>query len=85
VENGRKETMRIIDEQFEHALLHTKVRLMVFDDPKSGYLVLEDWDGTNPVRKTVGAFDSKDAALAKVSAREAELDRQRFMRVTAES
>jgi hypothetical protein len=78
--------MQILDEQFVHSLLATPVRLMVFDDSQGHFLVLEDWDGpTTPVRKTVGSFDTREAALARVSEREVELRDQRFTRTAAES
>jgi hypothetical protein len=74
--------MRILDEEYVHSTLATRVRLQVFEQPEGGFLVLEEWNGTaSPVFKTLGLFDTKQAALARVEARDAELRRQRFTRI----
>jgi len=68
-------------EEFVHPTQASRVRLRVFPEASGGFLVLEEWLGTSPVRHTLGLFDTQDSATARVQARETQLLAQRYQRV----
>ena len=72
--------MRILDEAYSKPNQASGVRLMVFDQP-GGALALEQWTGPSNVIKTLGFFDSREAARARVEHRASELVERGFARV----
>jgi hypothetical protein len=72
--------MRILDEVYAKPSQASGVRLMVFERP-GGALALEEWTGPSNVIKTLGLFESREAARARVEQRARELAGQGFARV----
>ena len=72
--------MRILDEVYSKPSQASGVRLMVFERP-GGALALEEWTGPQNVIKTLGLFESREAARARVEQRARELAEQGFARV----
>jgi hypothetical protein len=85
--------MRVFQEEFEHPALASRVRVNVFqmDAPpageptpasaelrRPGFLVTEDWEGTVRVTKTLGFYDTREAALERARARVRDLEARRF-------
>jgi hypothetical protein len=68
-------------EEFVHPTQASRVRLRVFPEPSGGFLVLEEWLGTSPVRRTLGLFDTQDSATERVRLRATQLLAQRYQRV----
>jgi hypothetical protein len=68
-------------DEFIHPTQASRVRLRVFPEPSGGFLVLEEWSGTSPVRHTLGLFDTQDSAAERVRSRETQLLAQRYQRV----
>jgi hypothetical protein len=73
--------MRIFDATYQHPAQASRVRLRVFAPPDGSCLALEAWEGASTVIKTLGLFDDRDAAVARVGEREAELRHEGFSRV----
>jgi hypothetical protein len=74
--------MRILQESFEHPTQASRVRLTVFEQPE-GYLVTEERIGTVTVVATLGLFDEREAALARVRTRVGDLQAQRYRPVAS--
>jgi hypothetical protein len=72
--------MRILDEVYSKPSQASGVRLMVFDRP-GGVLALEEWTGPSSVIKTLGLFESRESARARVELRARELVELGFARV----
>jgi len=70
-------------EEFEHPTQASRVRLNVYEQPEGGYLVTEDRIGTVTVVATLGAYDDREAAVARAAARADELRRQRYRALTS--
>jgi hypothetical protein len=73
--------VRILREEYENAVWARRIALLVFQLP-AGFLVTEERDGASRVVATLGAFDTREAALDTVRARGAELTRQRYRPVS---
>lgn len=69
--------MRILEEACRHPLRGDGITLRVFQR-EGGYLAMESRDGTVTVFATLGLFDAREAALARVTARGQELKRQGY-------
>lgn len=74
--------MRIHEEEFEHPVQASRVRLRVFEQPE-GYLVTEERIGTVTVVATLGLFADRQAALGRVAARVRDLEAQRYRAVAS--
>ncbi len=57
------------------------VALSAFAPPRGGYLVTEERRGTTTVFSTLGLFDTREAAAARVRERAHELAGQGYRRV----
>ena len=73
--------MRVLYEQYAHPTQASVAGLSVFAQPEGGYLVTEERRGTTAVFSTLGLFDSREAATARVRERAAELEGQRYRRI----
>jgi hypothetical protein len=73
---------RILREEYENPVWGRRVAVSVFQVP-GGFLVTEDRDGSSTVVATLGAFPTREAALAGARARGEELKRQRFRPASA--
>jgi hypothetical protein len=86
----------ILSETFEHPTQASLVRMNVYEEPPTpnspgidtpttggGYLVTEERIGTTKVIATLGFFDHKDDALARVGRRIEELKSQLYRPVPA--
>jgi hypothetical protein len=69
--------MMLLQEELEHPTQASGVRLRVFERPE-GFLVTEERTGTATVFATLGVFESREAAEARVRERVEELARQRY-------
>ncbi|HET8643935.1 MAG TPA: hypothetical protein VFO85_00515 [Vicinamibacteria bacterium] len=83
--------MRVHQEEYEHPTQASLVRLAVFEQKpasnegvpglmprESGFLLTEERLGSSKVVATLGAFDSREAALAAAGSRAEALRRQRY-------
>jgi hypothetical protein len=84
--------MKIRTAEFEHPTQASRLRLSVFEHPKDspvsgmpqgGFLVLEERLGASKMAATLGAFASRDEALALMDQRMAELQAQRWTTTSA--
>jgi hypothetical protein len=75
--------MRILHEEYAHPTQATTVGLSVFESRDGGYLVTEERRGTATVYRTLGVFDTREAATARVRERSRELGAQRYRRAGA--
>jgi hypothetical protein len=75
--------MRILHEEYVHPTQASVVALSVFESRDSGYLVTEERRGTAVVYRTLGVFDTREAATARVRERARELEGQRYRRADA--
>jgi hypothetical protein len=74
--------VRVHEEEFEHPVQASRVRLRVFEQPE-GYLVTEERIGTVTVVATLGLFEGREAALGRVAARASDLQAQRYRTVAS--
>jgi hypothetical protein len=74
--------VRIHEEQFEHPVQASRVRLRVFEQPE-GYLVTEERIGTTTVVATLGSFSERDVALGRVADRVRDLEAQQYRAVAS--
>lgn len=84
--------MRIHLEDLEHPTQPSRIRLAVFDQtgatspvagmPAQGFLVTEERAGTVKVVATLGAYATREDALARVRRRAEELARQNYRPVS---
>jgi hypothetical protein len=65
-------------EELQHPVQASRVRLTVYEQTDGGWLATEDRIGTLTVVATLGAFDSREAALAAAESRADVLRRQRY-------
>jgi len=72
----------LLEEELSHPTQASRVRLRVFEQD-GGFLVTEERIGTTTVFKTLGLFDARPAAEARLRARVDELSRQRYRRAPA--
>jgi hypothetical protein len=71
--------VKVFEEEYAHPTQASRVRLKVFkQDEGGGWLVTEEWAGTTTVVKTLGLYDTREAALARALERSEQLARQRF-------
>jgi hypothetical protein len=73
--------MTILQEEYASPLDPTRVFLKVYEQPDGAYLVTEERQGTTTVIATLGAFDSREAAIALARRRGAQLEERRYTRV----
>jgi len=72
--------MKVLEVSYAHPLRSDRVWLSVFArDP--AFLVTEARDGSAIVFKTLGLFDSREAALGRAEARGQELVRQGYRKL----
>jgi hypothetical protein len=69
--------MQLLQEEFRHPTQASLVRLRVFQQP-GGFLVTEENQGAATVVRTLGLFDVREQAEARVRDRAAQLATQRF-------
>ena len=72
--------MRILHEEYAHPTQASAVALSVFESRDGGYLVTEGRRGTATVYRTLGVFDTREAANTRVRERARELEAQRYRR-----
>jgi len=72
--------MRILHEQYAHPTQASIVALSVFESRDGGFLVTEERRGTATVYRTLGVFDTREGASARVRERARELEAQRYRR-----
>ncbi len=72
--------MKLLQEEFEHPTQVSRVRLRIFQLPE-GFLVTEERQGSTTVFSTLGLFDRREAAEARVRDRAAQLAAQRYRKV----
>lgn len=81
--------MRVASEEFEHPNQASRLILSVFEQAAggssvnglpadAGFLVTEEWLGSTKVVKTLGFFESREAALSRMRSRAGELQLQRY-------
>lgn len=70
--------MTLATREFAHPTQASRVRLNVYQPETGGFLVTEERDGTRTVVATLGLYDSKEAALARVEERARALEAQRY-------
>jgi hypothetical protein len=73
--------MTILQEEYVSPVDPTRVFLKVYEQPDGTYLVTEDRQGTTTVVATLGAFDSREAALALARERGVQLEKRRYTQV----
>ncbi|HSB61963.1 MAG TPA: hypothetical protein VLI67_09600 [Vicinamibacteria bacterium] len=69
--------MKLLQEEFEHPTQASLVRLRVFPQGP-GFLATEERQGASTVYRTLGLFDTREAAEARVRARAGQLQAQRY-------
>jgi hypothetical protein len=74
--------MVLLHEEYESFLDPSRAVLKVYGPPAGPFLVTEERRGTTTVVATLGAFDTRDAALARARARGRELEARRYTRVS---
>jgi hypothetical protein len=72
--------MKLLQEEFAHPTQASLVRLRVFQQP-DGFLVTEEHQGASTVFRTLGVFDTREAAEASLRSRAGQLAAQRYNRV----
>jgi hypothetical protein len=72
--------MKLLEEEFKHPTEASLVRLRVFQQP-GGFLATEEHRGAATVYRTLGLFDTRQAAEDCVRARMAQLGTQRYQKV----
>jgi len=70
--------MTILQEEYASPLDPTRVFLKAYELPEGGTLVTEERQGTTTVIATLGAFDSREEAIARARARGAQLEERRY-------
>ena len=75
--------MSVYQEEYRHPTQASGVRLSLFEEAKNRYLVTESRSGTQTVIATLGAFATREDALARVRERGQELARQRYALVAS--
>jgi hypothetical protein len=70
--------MSAYTEEYRHPTQASQVRLSLFEEPDGHYLVTESRSGTATVFATLGLFDRREEALARMQRRGEELGRQRY-------
>jgi hypothetical protein len=75
--------MKLLQEEFEHPTQVSRARLRIFQLPE-GFLVTEERQGATTVFSTLGLFDHREAAEARVRDRAAQLAAQRYRKVQPE-
>lgn len=86
--------MPVLEERYEHPTQASRVRLAVFERPPGpnppgidtpseggGYLVTEERIGTVTVVATLGFYDAREAAVARLRERARDLERQLYRAV----
>jgi hypothetical protein len=68
----------VYEEEYRHPTQASIVRLSLFDEAPGRYLVTESRSGPQTVIATLGAFEKREDALAKVKERGQQLSRQRY-------
>jgi len=74
--------MIVAQEELVHPTQPSRVRLRVFSQA-GGFLVTEERIGTATVYRSLGVFDSQEAAAARLRERARELAAQRYAAVPA--
>jgi len=69
--------MMLLQEEFEHPTQVSRVRLRIFQLP-AGLLVTEERQGVTTVFSTLGLYDRRETADARVRERAAQLEAQRY-------
>jgi len=75
--------MIVVQEELVHPTQPSRVRLRVFAQEGGGFLVTEERVGTRTVYSSLGVFDSREAAEARLRERARELATQRYDPVPA--
>jgi hypothetical protein len=70
--------MSVYSEEYRHPTQASQVRLSLFDEPGQKFLVTESRSGTQTVFATLGLYDRREDALARIRDRGLELGRQRY-------
>lgn len=72
--------MKLLEEEFRHPTEASLVRLRVFQQP-GGFLATEEHRGAATVYRTLGLFDTRQAAEDRVRERVTQLGTQRYRKV----
>jgi hypothetical protein len=75
--------MSVTFREFVHPHQASRVRLRVYEPETGGFLLTEERLGAWKVVSTLGLFDKREEAAARLEARAAELERQRYSPATA--
>ncbi|HWX23809.1 MAG TPA: hypothetical protein VN083_02150 [Vicinamibacteria bacterium] len=70
--------MSVYAEEYRHPTQASLVRLSLFEEPDGHSLVTESRSGPSTVIATLGAYESREEALARIRQRGEELGRQRY-------
>jgi hypothetical protein len=70
--------MTLYTQVFTHPTQAGRVRLRIYQPETGGFLVTEERQGSTTVVTTLGLFDSREAAQARVEERSRSLARQRY-------
>jgi hypothetical protein len=70
--------MALVTREFVHPTQASRVRLRVYQPETGGFLVAEEREGARTVVATLGLYDSKEAALARIEERSRALEAQRY-------
>jgi hypothetical protein len=74
--------MILLNQEFAHPTQASPVRLTVYEEPGTGWLVTETHGGSHPVVKTLGLYGSRDEALGRARSRGQSLESQRYQPVS---
>ncbi len=75
--------MTAVSRELVHPTQRSRVRLRLYEPETGGYLVTEERLGSGKVVSTLGLFDRREEALARIEARAGELQSQRYAPVAS--
>lgn len=75
--------MSIVSREFAHPRQASRVRLRVYEPETGGFLLTEERLGAFKVVATLGLFDKREEAVARLEARAGELQRQHYAPASA--
>lgn len=75
--------MSVVSREFAHPRQASRVRLRVYEPETGGFLLTEERLGAWKVVSTLGLFDKREEALARLEARAGELLQQHYAPASA--
>jgi hypothetical protein len=71
----------LVEEKYESVQDPSRVVLKIWEQPDGTFFVTEDRQGTTTIVSMLGVYDTRDAALTRLTERGRELEARRYQRV----